>query len=498
MVNGTASFIDADRLALPSTAEMIESSLWLADIPGLREAAMRWSVEVPDAARELLPKARSLARPEIDGTMVAAVGRTAAHLLVLVAIDVIDAMGRPPESTPPSEDRSLKRIENLVRAGGPAWVKLGQFIATSGGLLPETWVESFAWCRDEVKPLARRVPRRIVERAFERPIEDLFADFDDRPLGAASIAQVHRAVAHDGRELVVKIRRPGLRKRFEADIRAMAGAARAAEKVSPVARTGNVSGFVELFAQLVLEELDFRIEAFNMVELGLSAEHGGAGYVRFPRPVPGLVTERVLVMERLPGVSYTSADLEGIDGERLLRLAIEGILEHTLVYGVFHGDLHAGNVLIDSDGTFSLVDFGIVGRLGKSQKAALAQFMVAFAQMDVARQLDAMVTFGAIPPDQDLVALTAEIEAEVKPHELDESSDVKELADALGKLIKVLSRHGIRIPKELVLFFKNLLYLNGFAATVAPDAALLAQVAPVFGYFHTKYGHAMDFAAFDQ
>jgi len=504
---GSGSLFDTSLLDLPSTIEMVESSMWLDELPGLKTMARRWADEVPVHTASLTGKARHLARPTVDSSMVGALGRTAAHLVVIVALDLIDAMGTASPTggghdqagtsrqRAGQQDHSLKRIESLVRAGGPAWVKLGQFIATSGGLLPDHWVESFEWCRDEVKPLPPRVPRRIVERAFRRDIDDLFSSFEDHPLGAASIAQVHGAVLHDGREVVVKIRRPGLRQRFKADIRAMAGAARAAERLSPVARTGNVSGFVELFAQLVLEELDFRIEAFNMVELGVAAEHAGADYVRFPRPVPGMVTERVLVMERLPGVAYTSAPLDEVDGDRLLRLAIEGILEHTLVYGVFHGDLHAGNVLIDRLGNFSLVDFGIVGRLDQEQRVALAEFMVAFAKMDVRCQLEAMVRFGAIPPQHDLDLLTAEIEAEVSPHDLSEEADIKELADAIGRLIKVLSRHGIRIPKELVLFFKNLLYLNGFAATVAPDAALLAQVAPVFAYFHDKYGHAMDLSS---
>jgi ubiquinone biosynthesis protein len=168
---------------------------------------------------------------------------------------------------------------------------------------------------------------------------------------------------------------------------------------------------VELFAQLVLEELDFRIEALNMVELGVAAEHAGADYVRFPRPVPGLVTSRVLVMERLPGAAYTSVEVDKEIGENLLRFAIQGVLEHTLIYGVFHGDLHAGNVLLDSEtGRLSLVDFGIVGRLGPEQRMALGQFLVAFAHMDVRAQLEAMVDFGAIPADVDLDPLVAEIE----------------------------------------------------------------------------------------
>ena len=370
-------------------------------------------------------------------------------------------------------------------------MKLGQFVATAGGLLPEGWVEAFVWCRDEVPPFPASVARARVQKHLRRPVGALFASFDDEPLAAASIAQVHAATLPDGREVVVKIRRPGLRRRFIADIRAMAGAAHVAERFSAVARTGNISGFVELFAGLVLEELDFTLEAANMVELGLTAEHSGADYVRIPRPVPAMVREGVLVMERVPGSAYTVADLAEVDRERLLRLAIQGVLEQTLVYGVFHGDLHAGNVLVDDSGTFSLVDFGIVGRLDRAQRAALVQFLVGFVRNDLAAELDAMVTFGAIPPGADLDAIAADIDAEVDPGSLGVDADTAALAAAVGRLIRVVAHRGFRLPKELVLFFKNLLYLNGFANAVAPDANLLAQVDPVFGYFDSKYGRAI-------
>jgi ubiquinone biosynthesis protein len=491
------SLFDPSRLALPERSELIAESPWVAGMPGLADQSRGWLVEIPAQHPRLVAQARRLSQPSFDASMALGVGRVAGNVVLMALSDLAVALLRPETARGPSPTRTVDRIEQLVRAGGPAWVKLGQFIATAGGLLPEEWVEAFAWCRDEVPHLPPRVPRRVIRRAFGCRVRDIFAEFDPEPIGAASIAQVHRGVLHDGREVVVKIRRPGLRQRFASDIRAMAAAAWAAEKVHHVARAGNPSGFVELFAQLVLEELDFRIEALNMVELGVAAEHAGADYVRFPRPVPGLVTSRVLVMERLPGAAYTSVEVDKEIGENLLRFAIQGVLEHTLIYGVFHGDLHAGNVLLDSEtGRLSLVDFGIVGRLGPEQRMALGQFLVAFAHMDVRAQLEAMVDFGAIPADVDLDPLVAEIEREVRPHELAEDADVAELADRIGKLVQVVARHGVRLPKELVLFFKNLLYLNGFAASVAPDANLLGEIAPVFGYFQQKYGDAIDLMAF--
>jgi ubiquinone biosynthesis protein len=487
------SGFDPSTIPLPEVADLLHVSKWIGEIPGLQAEADALLRDLPRRRRDLESKARRLARPEVDGAMVASIARTGGRVALLTGSDLLRSRraGEDRHHERAGDERNIRRAQQLVRAGGPAWVKLGQFIATTKGLLPDEWVDAFGWCRDEVPALPPDQVRSIVTRAFDQPVHVTFASFDREPLAAASIAQVHRAELFDGREVVVKVRRPGLHLRFQRDIRAMAGAARASERISAVARTGNVSGFVDLFAQLVLEELDFHIEAANMLELGVTAEHAQADYVRFPRPIPGMIRERVLVMERLPGTAYTSTELGDLDRERVLRLAIQGVLEHTLVYGVFHGDLHAGNVLLDETGAISLVDFGIVGRLDQAQRAALVRFLVGFATNDTMAELEAMVDFGAIPREADLADLAHEIETQIDPENLPDDADAAALAGAVGTLIRLVASHGFRLPKELVLFFKNLLYLNGFAAAVAPEANLLGQIAPVFGYFNEKYGEAV-------
>jgi len=483
---------DPAAIPLPSSRELLAWSRWIDEVPGLRRESERLLDGATAKRLGAERTARKLARPDVDGLMVASIARIGGRMGAVAAAELLTrAAGAAGGRARGGQERVIHRAQQLVRAGGPAWVKLGQFVATAGGLMPDDWVESFAWCRDEVPPFSADVARSRVHRFLRRPVGEIFAHFEDEPMAAASIAQVHAARLHDGRDVVVKIRRPGLRRRFFADIRAMAGAGRVAERYSAVARTGNISGFVELFAQLVVEELDLELEAASQVELGLTAEHAHADYVRFPRPVPGMVSDGVLVMERLPGTSYTMTDLAAVDRERLLGLAIKGVLEQTLVYGVFHGDLHAGNVLLDESGTFSLVDFGIVGRLDRVQRAALVRFLMGFVGNDIDAELEAMVTFGAIPPDADLSAIAADIEAEVDPGSLDAEADTAALAAAVGRLIRVVANRGFRLPKELVLFFKNLLYLNGFASAVAPDVHLLSQVDPVFGYFNSKYGSAI-------
>lgn len=297
----------------------------------------------------------------------------------------------------------------------------------------------------------------------------------------------------------MKVRRPGLRERFVSDLRTMALAAAAAERASEATRIANLPGFVELFAQLVLEEIDFRFEAINQIELSIAAHEAGQDYLRMRRPIPHLVAEEVFVMERLPGVNYTEALVaypEAVDGERLLRLAITGVLEHTLAFGVFHGDLHAGNVLISPSGDFSVIDFGIAGRIDATQRAALVQFMIGFARNDSRMQLKGLQAFGAIPPDADLDGVAALIDEQLvtlDPAIVNREAKVTvdQLSTLLGLIIRALAANGFRLPKELVLFFKNLLYLNGFAATLAPDTDLLAQIEPIFGYFVSRYPEQM-------
>ena len=231
------------------------------------------------------------------------------------------------------------------------------------------------------------------------------------------------------------------------------------------------------------------------MELSLAAEAADHDFAIFPRPIPHLCAEDVLVMTRVEGVPYTRA-MEAypdvVDGERLLRLAINATLEHMVAYGIFHGDLHAGNVLINPQGDFSLIDFGIAGRIDAEQRAATVMFLFGFGRNDNLLQMQALQRFGAVPEGADLPALVSQIEAElnaIDPTLLSREGEftVDRLGQALGTIIKVLARNGFSLPKELVLFFKNLLYLNGFAATLAPDANLFDNIEPTFMYFVTKY-----------
>jgi len=481
-------------LPLPDLRALVAESEWIAGRDGLPEAAAVWERELPRVRRALAAEGAALARPRLwvdtvsslatTGWKMASAAAPDAPLQILSAAASVFGLSVAPAERSAA---TIRRAEKVVRAGGPAYVKLGQFIATSEGLLPHEWVEAFQWCRDRVPPMEAGRAEVIVRRELGERADELIA-FESEPFAAASIGQVHRARLVDGTEVVVKVQREGLRARFSSDIESLALVAAAAHRLHPAVRMANLPGFLELFAQLALEELDFRLEALNMVELSAVFEDAGLGWCGFPRPIPGLVTERVLVMELVKGVPYAQAADEygtALEGERLLRLAIQGVLEATLMYGLFHGDLHAGNVLIEDGDRFSLVDFGICARVTAEERVALIRFMLAFASLDPGGMLGALEPFEVMGPAVDQAALIAELQVEIDALPMDLSYDI--LGSVLGGVMRVLAAHGVQLPKEVVLFFKNLLYLGGFSAAVAPGSDLLSHIEPLLMYFTEKY-----------
>lgn len=468
----------------PNITTLMRRSHRLAQWPGLPQQALRWHQDAAARRAALAREAEGLARPRIWPDTLLSAATLGARAVLAAApsapLHLVRVAGASAgvRIEPRGDAALLRRVQGLVRQGGPTYIKLGQFIATADGLLPPEWVEAFRWCRDEAPPLPDGVARGIIEAELGDQMA-LVEWLDEEPLAAGSIGQVHRGRLTDGTEVVVKVRRPGLRRRFVSDIETLALLAAAADKLNESVRAANLPGFVSLFAQLALEELDFRLEAANLVDSIAVLETLDEEQMRSPRPVPGMVTERVLVMEHLPGVSYARIDpAREIDGERLLALGIQGVLEATLTYGVFHGDLHAGNVLVTDTGGFSLVDFGIVGRMDEKQRGALVSYLAAWAESDAAGQIEAMREFGAVGPDVHTDHLVAELQ-----HELDVLRDrsrgpvtFDQLGITLGRLLQILARNGFTMPRDLVLFFKNLLYLGGFAASVAPHVDVLEMV----------------------
>ncbi len=383
-----------------------------------------------------------------------------------------------------------RRLRLAAEALGPTYIKLGQIISAGRGVFPDVLVSEFERCRDQVPAEPFPLVRATVEAELGRPLHEVFERFDRRALAAASIAQVHTARLRTGEEVVVKVQRSTVADRVGADLAVLAWVAPHLIGRIPVAALANPPALVELFAETISEELDFRLEAQNMLDVSrVLAELGQRRYV-VPRPHPELVTRRVLVMERLHGFAFDdlAAMAEaGIDPADLVRAGMIGFLEGAMLHGVFHGDLHGGNLLVQPDGRVALLDFGITARFDEHRRQAFLRLMLGGMTNDVLAQLAALRDLGALPADTDLQQVSDDLGLEgptLDPTTL--SAD--QLVAEVRRVLKALLGYGARMPKELMLYVKNLLFLDGAIATLAPDLDLLGVIAEVATHFATAHG----------
>jgi ubiquinone biosynthesis protein len=395
--------------------------------------------------------------------------------------------------TPRSRGSISRRLRRQFEGLGSTYVKLGQIVSAFEGLFPDELVEEFKKLRDQVPPERFADVRAVVESDLGRPLETVFAEFAEEPLAAASIAQVHAARLLTGEEVVVKVQRPDVASLVREDLRALSWLGPLLVGRIRIAALANPPALVELFAEQIVEELDFRLEAENMLDLARVFAATDQRTMVVPRPHPYWVTRRVLVMERLRGFAFDDVEsmhAAGLDTDAILRAGLIACLEGALIYGVFHGDLHGGNLLVQPSGRTVLFDFGITGRLAEVQRLAFLRLLITGTTGDARGQLAALRDLGAFPPDTDLDAVYSDLELD-QPVKDPTQMSADELVTEMQELVKKLLGYGARAPKDLMLFVKNLMFLNAATATLAPDLDLLGEIAHVHGYFLQVHGERL-------
>ncbi|MCX6507172.1 MAG: AarF/UbiB family protein [Actinobacteria bacterium] len=386
-----------------------------------------------------------------------------------------------------------RRLRLSIERLGPTYIKLAQIISSGEGLFPEELVSEFKKCRDQVPAQSFDVVRATVEEDFGAPLEDIFASFDETPLAAASIAQVHAAVLLTGEPVVVKVQRTTVALLVNKDIRVMAWLAPFLVGRLPFASLANPPALVELFAETISEELDFRLEAQNMLDVAASfVALKQDGYI-IPRPHPTLVTRRVLVMERLSGFNFDDVESmrdAGVDTHEVVRTGMIGFMEGAIIEGIFHGDLHGGNLFVLPDGKVALLDFGITGRMDQRQRRAFLRLMLGATVNDVHMQISALCDLGALPSDTDIDAVIKDLGLDgpgIDPTTADPDEMIKEVQ----KIVKMLLGYGARMPKELMLYVKNLMFLDGAISRLAPDLDIFAEITQISMYFVQNHGEKL-------
>ncbi len=458
---------------------------WTIDPDG-----MTWRFPSPTSpgVDELRRQAAALAHRLVRPQHLPSLGRLATVGLQLGS--ALLGWGLRDRGTPSSRTGLSRRLRPAFERLGPTYIKLGQIISSGEGIFPEELVEEFRLLRDRVAPEPFDQVRRTIEEDLGRPLTEVFVSFDRVPIASASIAQVHAATLRTGERVVVKVQRRTVASLVRLDIAAMSWIAPMLVGRIPVATLTNPPALVELFAETIVEELDFRLEAQNMLDIAAVFASTGQRSIVVPRPHPVLVTRRVLVMEHLHGFAWGNAAgmrAAGIDTAAVLRSSLIAFLEGALLHGVFHGDLHGGNLLVQPDGTVALLDFGITGRLDERKRLAFLRLQMGATTNNVTVQVEALRDLGALPADSDVEAVIRDLGLDrppVDPTTLTADEMVAELRD----VTKALLGYGARMPKELMLFVKDILFLNGAMATMAPDVDILGEILAVVTYFTERHG----------
>ena len=378
----------------------------------------------------------------------------------------------------PRGERMRLTLERL----GPIFVKFGQVLSTRRDLLPTDVADELARLQDRVPPFPAAQARRLVEQAFGQSIETLFSEFEAEPVASASIAQVHFAVLKDGRQVAVKVLRPGMLDVIEDDLSLLRTLARWVERVSVDGKRLRPREVVAEFDNYLHDELDLVREAANAAQLRRNMQ--GLNLILVPEMVWELCTSGVIVMERMYGVPISQrARLReaGVDIPKLARDGVTIFFTQVFRDGFFHADMHPGNIQVsvapETFGYYVALDFGIVGTLTEVDKEYLAQNFIAFFRRDYKRVAELHVESGWVPSTTRVDELEGAIRAVCEPHFDRPLKDIA-LGNVLLRLFQTSRRFNVHIQPQLVLLQKTLLNVEGLGRDLDPDLDLWNTAKP--------------------
>ncbi len=376
-------------------------------------------------------------------------------------------------------DSSANGVVDAFMHLGPTYVKLGQVMASSPGLFPD-WIAGPARrCLDEAPTFPAELVRKTVEEDLGHTIGELFSSFENVPLSAASIGQVHGCILKDGRDAVVKVQRPNLREQMTMDLKVLYVLARIAGR-SKWGRSANVMGMIQDLSTLTAKELNPVVEAWNQQRYRDNLwVFGDNSLITAPEVYWDYCGPRVICMERVRGIpmdDFATIKERGIDGELVLRRGAKAWAEAVMVHGPFHGDMHAGNIWILDDGRGCFLDFGIMGELDDGWRDVMRDiYYTCVFDKDFTRVAAAYRRVGVFP---DGIGTDEEIGAAigmmVNPL-LNSGMASVSLGDLITSALMLMKEYGGTPPQELMLVAKQLLYIERYTRELAPDYAVISD-----------------------
>ncbi len=367
------------------------------------------------------------------------------------------------------EEDHAEGLANALEELGPSWIKLGQLMSTRPDLLPANYIAALSRLQDTVSPVPGEKVLAIIQSELGAPVDELFAAFDREPLATASLAQVHRAVLHDGTEVAVKVQRPGVRQRIEIDLEVMHEMARFATKHTSFGARYGLMQMVRELEHSLSQELDFRQEAENTRLI--SRQISEFQRLMTPTVYSDYTSRRVLTLSFVQGrhlADVSRSELERLDVKPIATDLLAAYLKQIVIDGVFHCDPHPGNIFLCEDGRLALMDFGMVGRFDAGQKDHIILLLLAFAERLGERVADTYLEMLELPKGFDRRAFTQDVSALVSRYH-DMSGGRMALGTALLDLTRMSQVHGIGVPSSMTLLGKAMLNLDGTIRALSPE-----------------------------
>ena len=362
---------------------------------------------------------------------------------------------------------------------GPSFIKIGQALATRPDIIGPEVAFDLLKLQDQVPPFSGKKAKEIIEQEFGSTVQELFKEFNEEPIAAASIAQVHMAKTKDNKKIAVKVLRPGIAKAFARDLEAFQWLAGIVEFFSNEARRLRPSKVVETIADVITLEMDLRIEAAAAAELKQNTKDNP--HYDVPEVNWDLTSRQVLTTNWVDGISFKARDKmlkAGLDPSKLAENLVQGFLGQALNDGFFHADLHQGNLFAGENNKVTAIDFGIMGRIDLKTRRALAEILFGFANQDYDRIAKAHFDMGYVPKDQDFINFKQAIRAIGEPVVGKPLSEIS-AGKLLGQLFETTSRFNMQTQPQLILLQKTMVTAEGVALNLNPDINMWEVSKPV-------------------
>lgn len=368
-------------------------------------------------------------------------------------------------------DEKAESFASDLEGLGPTFIKLGQLLSTRPDLVPPDYARALSRLQDDVEPFPFHQVEAIIQTELHGRLSKLFSEFDEVPLAAASLGQVHRARLRDGREVAVKVQRPNVRKKIISDLDSLGDVVDSVAKYTELGRRYAVDELLREFRSTLIQELDYRSEAANLLRLkDILSQYDR---IVVPGPISDYSTSRVLTMEYVGGVSIKSAGalrrIE-LEGEALAADLLRAYLDQVLRYGFFHADPHPGNVMITEDGQLALLDLGMVARIGPETRLRLMKLLVAITEGRGREAAHHAIDMSRPLTDFDEGGFVMRIERLVTRHMDNEMRDVN-VGRLLLEVLRASGETGLQPPSTLAMLGKALLSLDEIARLLAPEVA---------------------------